>query len=114
MCALQGGNQIGDDGAKSIAAAVEGNGSLRQLHLVRRRFGFVAPVAFVDPLSSWCMGADVCCAELQPIRRRRRKINCSGCGRKRQLEAAAPGETTFWFCCSCCICGFFVIVVHGG
>ncbi len=34
-CAVQGGNPIGDDGAKSIAAAVEGNSSLQRLGLVR-------------------------------------------------------------------------------
>jgi hypothetical protein len=34
-CAVQGGNEIGDDGAKSIAAAVEGNSSLQRLVLVR-------------------------------------------------------------------------------
>jgi hypothetical protein len=34
-CVVQGGNLIGDDGAKSIATAVEGNGSLQYLNLVR-------------------------------------------------------------------------------
>jgi hypothetical protein len=34
-CAVQSGNQIGDVGAKSIAAAVEGNSSLQMLDLVR-------------------------------------------------------------------------------
>ena len=33
-CAEQGFSQIGDDGVKSIAAAVEKNSSLRELHLV--------------------------------------------------------------------------------
>ncbi len=34
-CAVQWSNQIGDDGAKSIAAAVEGNTSLQILDIVR-------------------------------------------------------------------------------
>ena len=32
---MQRDNRIGDDGAKSIAAAVEGNSSLQYLNLVR-------------------------------------------------------------------------------
>jgi hypothetical protein len=35
-CVVQNDNQIGDDGAQSIAAAVEGNSSLRELWLVSR------------------------------------------------------------------------------
>ncbi len=34
-CDVQYSNQIDDDGAKSIAEAVEGNSSLRELDLVR-------------------------------------------------------------------------------
>jgi hypothetical protein len=40
-CAVQGGNPIGDDGAKSIAAAVKGNSSLQRLGLVRCSLGFL-------------------------------------------------------------------------
>jgi hypothetical protein len=41
-CAVQRGNQIGDVGAKSIAAALEGNSNLEMLGLVRwRSLGFL-------------------------------------------------------------------------
>jgi hypothetical protein len=38
---VQGDNRIGDDGAKSIAAVVEGNSSLQYLNLVRCSLGFL-------------------------------------------------------------------------
>jgi hypothetical protein len=38
---VQWNNQIGDDGAKSIAAAMEGNSSLQYLGLVRCSIGFL-------------------------------------------------------------------------
>ena len=38
---MQGDNRIGDDGAKSIAAVVDGNSSLQYLGLVRCSLGFL-------------------------------------------------------------------------
>jgi hypothetical protein len=62
-CAVQSGNRIGDVGAKSIAAAVEGNSSLQSLDLVRWSLGllFLLNLRFFFSFS-WYVMADVCCA----------------------------------------------------
>ncbi len=95
MCSVQGGNLIGDDGAKSIAAAVEGNSSLRILGLVRRSFGGLLLMKLRFSFASWCVRVDACCAARQPDRRRRRKIDCSSLERKQQLAVARPCEMHF-------------------
>ena len=52
---MQGSNKIGDDGAKSIAAAAEGSSSLRQLNLVRSSLGFLFSLIFALRLACCCV-----------------------------------------------------------
>ncbi len=95
---MQRGNQVGDGGAKAIAAALQQNSSVQWLELVRildefcgcflcGEFGF----AFSPP----CVRANMSFAALQPSRRRGSEGYCCCSATEQQRASSKPCKMNF-------------------
>jgi hypothetical protein len=85
---LQGRNQVGDEGAKAIAAALQQNSSVHALGIVRLILWMFFSAEFAFAFQLPCVRADMSFAGRQPSRRRGSEGHCCGSATEQQLADA--------------------------